>query len=192
MRKKILGFLIILSVFACKDRAERKEQTENRSSQKEYKSGTPDENVEEPDNSSIDTSTSRTPHKESRPWANVEGNRYLKTDQQQDTQCNCYCLELDLLGTTELCLVEDEIYINSRFVKSANEVQVFYAGPSERNTNEDLPWDEFDENEPVAVITKGSNGNLELDWKGFTIDGELAVDYAIYGKKTLEGTYAKR
>jgi len=31
-----------------------------------------------------------------------------------------------------------------------------------------------------------------LDWKGFYIDGELAVDYAIYGKKTLEGTYKKQ
>jgi hypothetical protein len=33
---------------------------------------------------------------------------------------------------------------------------------------------------------------MVLDWKGFSIDGELAVDYAIFGKKTLEGTYKKQ
>jgi zinc D-Ala-D-Ala carboxypeptidase len=33
---------------------------------------------------------------------------------------------------------------------------------------------------------------MELDWLGFTINGDLAMDYAIFGKKTLEGQYKKK
>ena len=187
MKKRFLSLIIILSVFACKDQPESGEYIEDTNPQKEYISGAPEEKTEEPDNTTVTTH-----EKKSNPWLDIDGTKYLKTDEQQDTQCNCYCLELNLSGMTELCLVEDEIYINSRFVKSGNEVQIFYTGPSDRNTNEDLPWDQFDKNQPLAVITPGSNGNLELDWKSFTMGGELAVDYAIYGKKTLEGTYTKR
>ena len=191
MKTKSLCLIIILAVFACKDQPENGEHVEDTNPQNEFISGAPEEKTEEPDNTT-QTATANAREKETNPWLDIDGNKYLKTDQQQDTQCNCYCLDLNLSGMTELCLVEDEIYINSRFVKSGNEVQVFYAGPSERNTNEDLPWDQFDENEPLAVITPGPNGHLELDWKGLAINGELAVDYAIYGKKTLEGTYSKR
>ena len=94
--------------------------------------------------------------------------------------------------STELCLSEDEIYINARYAQAGDGVNMYYVSPSNKKTNEDLPWKEFDTNTPIAVLSAGKNGNMVLDWKGFSIDGELAVDYAIYGKKTLEGTYKKQ
>ena len=93
---------------------------------------------------------------------------------------------------SELCLKKDEIYIQARFSKDADgKLNVFYVKPSEKNTNDKLPWDKFDTNKPIAVLTPSGKG-LELDWKGFSIGGELAVDYALYGKKTLEGTYINK
>ncbi|OEY73118.1 hypothetical protein [Salegentibacter salarius] len=123
--------------------------------------------------------------------ANISGNTYIKID-ESDANCNCYCLELDMNKSTELCLSENEIYINARYAQAGDDVNMYYASPSNKNTNEDLPWKEFDTNTPIAVLSAGKNGNMVLDWKGFSIDGELAVDYAIYGKKTLEGTYKKQ
>ena len=123
--------------------------------------------------------------------AKISGNTYIKID-ESDANCNCYCLELDMNKSTELCLSEDEIYINARYAQAGDDVNMYYASPSNKNTNEDLPWKEFDTNTPIAVLSAGKNGNMVLDWKGFSIDGELAVDYAIYGKKTLEGTYKKQ
>ena len=123
--------------------------------------------------------------------AKISGNTYIKID-ESDVNCNCYCLELDMNKSTELCLSEDEIYINARYAQAGDDVNMYYASPSNKNTNEDLPWKEFDTNTPIAVLSAGKNGNMVLDWKGFSIDGELAVDYAIYGKKTLEGTYKKQ
>ncbi len=119
------------------------------------------------------------------------GTIYVKTD-ESDANCSCYCLELEMNKNTELCLSEDEMYINARFAKTGNEVNIYFVSPSNRNTNEDLPWEDFDTNNPIAVLSPGEKGNMELDWKGFSINGELAVDYAIYGKKTLEGTYKKQ
>lgn len=123
--------------------------------------------------------------------ANISGNTYIKIN-ESDANCNCYCLELDMSKSTELCLSEDEIYINARYAQDGDDVNMYYVSPSNKNTNEDLPWKEFDTNTPIAVLSAGENENMVLDWKGFSIDGELAVDYAIYGKKTLEGTYKKQ
>lgn len=191
MRKTIVATILILFVFACKDQPEKTDGTKDGNSL-EHISETPEENTKEPHKTSTNTASENIRPEGSNPWSNAEGARYIRTDQQEDTECSCYCLELNFTGTTELCLVEDEMYINSRFKKNGDEIKIFFSGPSGRNRNEELPWDDFDENEPVAILTSGSNGNLELDWKGFTIDGELAVDYAIYGKKTLEGTYSKK
>lgn len=108
-----------------------------------------------------------------------------------ENDCNCSCLNPEKDNNIELCLSEDKIYINAKYEESGNKVNIYYDSPSNKNTNEDLPWNEFDTNTPIAVLSAGENGNIKLDWKGFSINGELAVDYAIYGKKTLEGTYIK-
>jgi len=142
-----------------------------------------DEKMSSPDNDAAETSNTSK--------AITSGAKYVKMD-ETDSNCNCYCLELDMNNTAELCLAEDEMYINASFSKSGNNLNVYYVSPATKNSNEELPWKDFDTNTPIAVLSPGENGTMELDWKGFSIDGELAVDYAIYGKKTLEGTYKKQ
>jgi len=142
-----------------------------------------DESIDSPDNTSKNKMESSE--------AITSGTTYVKID-ENDANCRCYCVVLDMNNNTELCLSEDKMFINARYAKSGNNVNIYYVNPSAKNTNEDLPWEDFDTNTPIAVLSPDENGNMELDWKGFSIDGELAVDYAIYGKKTLEGTYKKQ
>jgi hypothetical protein len=55
-----------------------------------------------------------------------------------------------------------------------------------------VPFNTFDTTVPIAVLTQTSNNTLTLDWKGFSVNGDLAVDYAILGKKNLEGKFVKQ
>ncbi len=118
--------------------------------------------------------------------------RFFKSDKGNKSNCSCYCLDIDFTKSTTLCLVPDKMYINSRFEKqSDNSINVYFEGPGQiTNTDKEIPWEKFDNNEPIAKITRSSNGNIELDWLGFTINNDLAIDYAMYGKET-EGTYKK-
>lgn len=140
-----------------------------------------------------DTAEGTSPDRESPETAragNLQEGRYIK-EGENDADCSCYCVEITN-GETELCLMDKEIYITARVSNNGGTKQLYYTKPSAKNTNEDLPWEDFDTNTPIAEITPGSNGGMELDWKGFTINGELSVDHAIYGKKTLEGKYQKQ
>ncbi|HEY9185910.1 MAG TPA: hypothetical protein VIM94_11345 [Salegentibacter sp.] len=122
--------------------------------------------------------------------AQVSNTRYVKVN-KNEADCSCFCIDVVTSGQSELCIKQDEIYINARFSQSGNTIMVYFSGPSAKNTNEELPWEDFDTNTPIAEIMPTENG-MELDWKGFSVDGELAIDYAIYGKKTLEGSYKKQ
>lgn len=118
--------------------------------------------------------------------------KYIKQGRESET-CECYCLDLTMDEVTELCLVENEMYINTRMEKNQdNTFNFYYIEPSRRNQNTQLPWQDFDRNEPIARLVHNSNDELEMDWLGFTINGDLAMDYAIFGKKSLEGTYKRK
>lgn len=116
---------------------------------------------------------------------------YRNSEHLDDSDCSCYCIDVNTNGTSELCLSEDKLYIQGRFEQSGNNINIYYAGKGSQNNNTEIPWDEFDTGIPIAVISPENSG-LRLDWKGLSIDGEIAVDYALYGKKTLEGTYKRR
>lgn len=119
--------------------------------------------------------------------------QFIKTGQESDSSCACYCLDLSS-NTAELCLIQGDIYINTRLQRNNdNSIDIFLVEPSARNTQgKDIPWNEFDRNSAIANIKPRSNGELELDWLGFKINGDIAIDYAILGKKTLEGTFKKK
>lgn len=138
---------------------------------------------------SPDRETSEAPN-ETASKTNVQSGRYIK-EGENDANCSCYCVEITN-GETELCLRDKDIYINARITDNNGRKQLYFSKPSAKNTNEDLPWEDFDTHTPIAEITPIENGGIELDWKGFTINGELSVDHAIYGKKTLEGKYKKQ
>lgn len=112
-----------------------------------------------------------------------------------DTEdCACNCLELSFTNPTELCVQPDEIYIHARYARAGdNKINVYLEGPATvQNSQRELPWEEFDTSTPIATLSMQPNGTLVLEWEGFAIDGEVATDYALYGKKTLEGTYEKQ
>jgi len=191
---------LILVLVSCKNEDKKQDEktnneTEQNENQKTSGVNTKKNNSEidynENEESSIDSPDKKSNNSSGSSKAAVSGETYVKID-EKDANCNCYCLELNMNNNTELCLSEDEIYITARYSKSGNNINMYYANPSSKNTNEELPWEDFDTNTPIAVLSPTDNGNLELDWKGFSINGELAVDYAIYGKKTLEGTYKKQ
>lgn len=134
-----------------------------------------------------DRETSQTPNETA---SKVQTGRYIK-EGENDANCSCYCVEITS-EETELCLRDKDIYIDARITGNNGRKQLFYTKPSAKNTNKDLPWEDFDTHTPIAEITLTENGGMELDWKGFTINGELSVDHAILGKKTLEGKYRKQ
>lgn len=120
--------------------------------------------------------------------------KYIKTGQETDSNCGCYCIDLNFTSNSELCLVPDQMYINARMQRNNDgTVNVFLVEPSGKNSQgKEIPWKDFDRNSPIAKISPNSNGEIEVDWLGFTINGDLAMDYAIFGKKTLEGNYKKK
>ncbi|PKD18237.1 hypothetical protein APR41_03550 [Salegentibacter salinarum] len=190
---------LILVLVSCKNEDKNQErepdfeteQTENKNTPEKNTEKSTSENSDYNEKETLEAPDSENNETETSSSKITPGTTYVKVD-ERDANCSCYCLELDMNKNTELCLSEDEMYINARYAKTGNSVNIFYVSPSNKNTNEDLPWEDFDTNNPIAVLRPGENGNMELDWKGFYIDGVLAVDYAIYGKKTLEGTYKKQ
>lgn len=125
--------------------------------------------------------------------ANLSGT-YIKLGEEGDVNCSCYCLDINFNSTSELCLIPNEMYIETRMERSnENTINIFLVGPSEKNTTgENIPWEIFDKNIPIASVTSIANGDVQMNWLGFTSNGDLAMDYAIYGKKTLEGIYKKK
>ncbi|MCH4824092.1 hypothetical protein ML462_13015 [Gramella lutea] len=117
---------------------------------------------------------------------------YLNSGEQQDLPCNCNCVDINFSSTSELCLKKDELYINARFEENGNNVNVYFVNLASSSSNEEIPWDNFETGTPIAVLSHEGNNRLKLDWKGFSEDGKIAVDYALLGKKTLEGTYKKK
>ncbi len=119
---------------------------------------------------------------------------YIKIGQEEDMHCGCYCLDINFNSISELCLSPDTIYIQVRFeMTDSNLIEVYLTAPSDRNSQgEKISWDLFDRDRPIAIISPSSSGELDLDWLGFSIKGELAMDYAIFGKKTLEGKFKKK
>ena len=129
----------------------------------------------------------------SSPTKSIAGN-YIKVGQESDSNCSCYCLDVQFNTNSELCLTPDKMYINVKFEKvDENLVNVYLLNPSDINAEGDeIPWSKFDRNSPVATLTSQNNGDIDFDWLGFKINGDLAQDYALYGKKTLEGTFKKK
>ena len=118
--------------------------------------------------------------------------RKIVKDKAAD-DCNCNCIEIAYDRATEWCIDKDKMYMSARCKKTGDNTADVYFVASSREISPDrpLPWNEFDTNTPVATLTFRPDGSAELDWLGFSKNGEVMTDYALYGKKTLEGTYKK-
>ena len=190
MIKKTVIIVFAFLAFACKN--ESKEASKN-SSDPEVEVESNEREVDEESDinryDNIDNLEEPVDTSKTNSAAGEISGRYTKQG-EMDEACNCYCVEVSLTGNSEFCLQPDRMYINVRFEKTASGYDAFYVSPSSKNTNEDLPWEDFSKDEPIASLEPTKTG-LKLDWLGFKIDGQLATDYAIFGKKTLEGNFTK-
>lgn len=114
-------------------------------------------------------------------------------DDNPTSDCNCNCIEIAFDRPTEWCIDKDKLYMTARCKKTGeNTAEIYFVAVSRENSpDRPIPWHDFDTNTPVATVTFQSDGSAQLDWLGFTKDGEVMTDYALYGKKTLEGIYKK-
>jgi zinc D-Ala-D-Ala carboxypeptidase len=199
----VLCFLFLLS---CRENKSADDQDSLNTEENEFspvdrnipREAVDDEDLENPEMTSRENNNNSTvedpPQSDTpRRTTTVITGQYIKIGQESDAACACYCLDLSST-TAELCLVNGKMYVNTRLQKNPdNTINVFLSEPSARNTEgKEMPWKDFDRNSAIATVKPKSNGELEFDWLGFTINGDLAIDYAILGKKTLEGDYKKK
>lgn len=193
MRTAVILLCLVFCFSSCQDQ-EKKDEKENTYQTEESKDDIGTSAQDQP----IDQNTNNSKEDSSKPESTEEKTNtslsgvYIKNDHMEDSDCSCYCIDVKVNGTSELCLTEDKLYIKGRFEKSGDNINIYYSGKSSGNADRELPWDKFETGTPIAVLSTNENGNLKLDWKGFSIDGEIAIDYALFGKKTLEGTYKKK
>lgn len=114
--------------------------------------------------------------------ANWNG-KFIKVDAENNV-CDCNCIQLNFEGPATLCIDQNAgIDIQVKFSKDNDVVNIHYLdGSGNISDKNPIPWADFDKNNIIATITKNGS-QLNLDWKGFTIDQKLATDYAILGKK---------
>lgn len=189
------AFLFIFTAvlfLSCNDRKNTAPQTSEGVDPKAISSDTlPPGNIQE-ERDAVQTDKD-IPVPEAEPIATYDG-RYRKVVEDQPTaDCNCNCIEVSYDKPTEWCIDKDKIYMTARSQKTGNNsADVYFVSASrEVSPEKSLPWEEFDTNTPVATLTFQPDGSAELNWLGFSKNGEVLTDYALFGKKTLEGTYKK-
>ena len=198
MRVTLILLCLILSITSCVD-SKKENDPEADSNQNIYQNvdqneSSDSENDAEGSNANSITNNSdsetKAESKKEKSDTNFAGT-YINTAHLEDNSCQCYCLEVTS-SSSELCLKENELFVNARFEQKGQNIEIYYDGKSSRTSNDDIPWDTFENGIPIAVLSPEGNDTMKLDWKGFSIDGKIAIDYALFGKKTLEGTYKKK
>lgn len=198
MKLFLTALTMILIVSSCKNNTE-KDVLDQEISQEEISESKNQPNSERQTNANSkenDSSGLNSPKEsdsENNSAAILAGN-YFKAGLENDPNCSCYCLDVQFNSTSQLCLTPKKMYINVRYEKVNEKLaHIYLIAPSDRNTEGDeIPWSKFSRNIPVATITSRNNEEIDFDWLGFTINGDLAKDYALFGKKTLEGNYIKK
>lgn len=197
MRTLIILLCFSVSLISCND-SQKESETPSKPNQtiepkNDLRTAAQDQPIDQKDNNFRKENKSSNVHDEesntsaSAPISGV----YLNSQHQEDTACNCYCIEISLDGSSKLCL-KDDMHINARFQENGNNIDIYYSGKSSGSVDGEIPWEKFETGTPIATLNPQPNGDLKLDWKGFSINGEIAIDYALLGKKTLEGTYKKK
>ncbi|SDL87208.1 hypothetical protein SAMN04488034_1213 [Salinimicrobium catena] len=183
MKKYFLIFLLVLFASCEEDKKSTKDYSEN---------DQPTESLP-PGNIQKERDAVQTEKEEPKTVATLNGKYRKMVKDQPATDCNCNCIDISFDGPTEWCIVKDKVYISARCQKTGeNTADLYLVGPSrDIDPERKMPWNEFDTDMPIASIEFQPDGSAKLDWKGFSTNGKIATDYAIYGKKTLEGTYKK-
>ncbi|TQD33634.1 hypothetical protein [Haloflavibacter putidus] len=122
--------------------------------------------------------------------------KYKRLDdgKENETTCDCNCLEINFDHPVDVCIDKNaKLQIQVAYTQTNDgKVKMYYvSGSGKTKTFKSIPWEKFDKDTPLAIIEYTKNEELELDWKGFTQNKELVVDYAIFGKKNLEGKFKR-
>lgn len=185
--KTCIMCLAILTMTGCKDSANSENENKADDTITTQKTGFKDLNEQSSDQSE-EASTKDTTSTAEENNTDYSGT-YTNLAFADESNCECYCLEIEDGKSSELCLKPGELYMEADFRKVGDEIHVFYKGASVKSKRNDIPWNDLDTGTAVATFSKVSANEYKLDWKGFQIDGKTAVEYALLGKKTLEGTY---
>lgn len=116
-------------------------------------------------------------------------------DDKTGLDCDCNCLNINLDQSQSICIdKQDNINVEVKFKEGEESDLVIYfvSGSGNMEGQKDIPWEGFDKNSVLATIDFTSPDSFKLDWKGFTQNGEIAIDYALLGKKNLEGKYKRK
>lgn len=193
--KKLIILLLLLTGFACADEDKRSSRSEpvRSVSGDTVKDTLPPGNIQQ-ERDALQTTRDSENAKAQQEATDHSGRYYKEQQTREPVAGRCEYVDIDLNGTSDLCIVHDRIYVTVRYEKTGNNsANVFFVAPKkDEDPEKELPWENFDKNTPIAELQFEPGGTAKLDWKGFSIDGEVATDYAILGKKTLEGTYKKQ
>lgn len=190
--KNLLFIFTAAILFSCNDGKNRASETSERIDSDTISADTlPPGNLQE-ERDAVQTDK-ESPQPDAVAVANYSGKYRKLVENQPATDCNCNCIEISYDNATEWCIGKDKIYISARCRKTGeNTADVYFVAPSrEDSPDKPLPWNDFDTNSPVATLTFQPDGSADLDWLGFSKNGEVITEYALLGKKTLEGTYKK-
>jgi hypothetical protein len=117
-------------------------------------------------------------------------------DEKTLENCDCNCVNVSLTDVSMLCVdKESNINIKIKFKKSStSDLDIYYVSGSGKlkGLEKEIPWEDFDTTAPLATINFTDSDNFKMDWKGFMQNGEIAMDYAVLGKKNLEGSYKRK
>ena len=190
--KKLLLLLTIFACFACKDGKESAVKTSEEIYSDTISVDTlPPGDIQEERDAMLTEKNLPEPNIEP---ISLNYGKYRKLiEDVPSTDCSCDCIEVSYDYATEWCIDKDKMYMTARCEKTGdNTAEVYFVSAGKQNSKEKtLPWNEFDTTTPVATLTFQSDGSAELDWLGFSSNGEVITEYALFGKKTLEGIYKK-
>lgn len=194
--------LLAMSVIACQDDKKSSseeltseddviEKISSKEQERDLQTNEHDEEIVEVQEEENVSSTS----KNDRPGPSaIWSGEFIKTNAlRNDAACNCNCLDIDFNAARTLCLDKKsgiDIQVNYKLKGKIIEV-IYLNGKGNLDDKNPIPWSDFDKNSVVAEISTTGN-QMQLDWKGFTIDNKLATNYAILGKKNLEGNYKRK
>lgn len=192
--KKLLTILLCLPLcFACQDERKSKTSEEENSLPTEPTEVQRDAANETTYNSSDSSAENSATKKISA--KDFSGEFQRSDDDKESTSCDCNCLSIQMDQASKLCLDQEEnIHIQVKFKQTdaPNLVMYYVSGQGKMEGQKDIPWSDFDTDQALATLHFIAPNSFELDWKGFMQNGEIAMDYAVLGKKNLEGNYNRK
>ena len=192
--KKLLTILLCLPLcFACQDERKSNTSEEENSSSTETAEVQRDSAQNTTSNSSDSTTENSTIKKITA--KDFSGEFQRSDDGKESTSCDCNCLSIQMNQASKLCLDQEEnIHIQVKFKQTdaSNLVMYYVSGQGKMEGQKDIPWSYFDTDQALATLHFTTPNSFELDWKGFIQNGEIAMDYAVLGKKNLEGNYKRK